>query len=55
MAGEPLFQSGFNQHEVQHMPEFNPDMILFTPDALNKQGRELADQFPGAKMLEVPG
>ncbi|WP_462265157.1 spore photoproduct lyase family protein [Mucilaginibacter sp.] len=35
------------------MHEFNPKQILFTPDALNEQGRKLAGQFPEATLQQV--
>jgi spore photoproduct lyase len=32
---------------------FNPEKILYTPDALNNRGKLLADQFPDAELLAI--
>ncbi|WP_234734427.1 spore photoproduct lyase family protein [Tellurirhabdus bombi] len=35
------------------MPDFNPKLILYTPDALNPQGQEVLRHFPQAERQEI--
>jgi spore photoproduct lyase len=35
------------------MPVFNPEKILFTPDALNERGRQITSQYPGAEQVAI--
>lgn len=35
------------------MPAFNPEKILYTPDALNNCGKQLTKQYPGAELLAI--
>lgn len=35
------------------MPEFKPQQILYTPDALNEQGKRIAGQYPDAEQVPI--
>lgn len=35
------------------MPDFNPSLILHTPDALNEQGQQVLSHYPGAQTMQV--
>ncbi|GAB2691622.1 spore photoproduct lyase family protein [Mucilaginibacter koreensis] len=35
------------------MPDFHPNQILYTPDALNEHGQQLAKKYPNASLQQV--
>jgi spore photoproduct lyase len=35
------------------MPDFHPNQILYTPDALNERGQQLAGKYPNASLQQV--
>src|SRR5688500_18149160 len=35
------------------MPVFNPEKILFTPDALNGRGLQITSQYPDAEQVAI--
>lgn len=39
--------------QITLMPDFDPKQILYTPDALNERGKQLAAQYPNATSMQV--